>query len=357
MLVALALSLVATLVVPRFLDVPKSGWYAWPGYLWFGLLAYLFLTLLVARAGAACAAPLDQAVNRKRRPQLPKTSSAGAEPTDVHRADQRGGRRGRVGRPGRDRRRDRARPARPASGSGAPAPVGPGPARIPYRRGVRHPSRAIAGRAHTEQIVNTINAAEPDLVAIVGDLVDGTVEELGAAAAPLRDLSAPGGNVLRHRQPRVLRRRHRRVADRTGAARHPAAAQREHGDPARRRGVRSRRRQRHRRRAARRTARLRPRPGGGQPVASDGPARTPTGAGLRGRRARGGSAAVRPHPRRADVAVSLRRPDGAAIDCRPVDRRPTPSCTSPGARGSGARRSGSVLRRTSRCSVWSPRDH
>ena len=68
----------------------------------------------------------------------------------------------------------------------------------------------LAGRAHTEQIVNTINAAEPDLVAIVGDLVDGTVEELGAAAAPLRDLSAPRGNVLRHRQPRVLRRRHRR---------------------------------------------------------------------------------------------------------------------------------------------------
>ena len=24
-----------------------SGWYAWPGYLWFGLIVYLFLTLLV----------------------------------------------------------------------------------------------------------------------------------------------------------------------------------------------------------------------------------------------------------------------------------------------------------------------
>jgi predicted MPP superfamily phosphohydrolase len=49
------------------------------------------------------------------------------------------------------------------------------------------------GRAHTERIVETINAAEPDLVAIVGDLIDGTVAELGPAAAPLRDLAASEG--------------------------------------------------------------------------------------------------------------------------------------------------------------------
>lgn len=39
--------------------------------------------------------------------------------------------------------------------------------------------------------VATINAAAPDAVAVVGDLVDGGVAELGAAAAPLRDLVAP----------------------------------------------------------------------------------------------------------------------------------------------------------------------
>ena len=54
----------------------------------------------------------------------------------------------------------------------------------------------LAGRAHTERIVDTVNAAEPDLVAIVGDLVDGTVAELGAAAEPLRDLSAPEGTFF-----------------------------------------------------------------------------------------------------------------------------------------------------------------
>ena len=57
-----------------------------------------------------------------------------------------------------------------------------------------------------------INETEPDLVAIVGDLVDGTVEELGSAAEPLRDLVSREGAVLRHRQPRVLRRRHRVLA-------------------------------------------------------------------------------------------------------------------------------------------------
>lgn len=51
----------------------------------------------------------------------------------------------------------------------------------------------LAGRAHTERIVDIINGAQPDLVAIVGDLVDGTVAELGSAAEPLRDLSAPEG--------------------------------------------------------------------------------------------------------------------------------------------------------------------
>src|SRR5690606_33305372 len=54
----------------------------------------------------------------------------------------------------------------------------------------------LAGRRHTERIVHMINEAEPDLVAIVGDLVDGTVEELGPAAAPLRDLTSREGTFF-----------------------------------------------------------------------------------------------------------------------------------------------------------------
>jgi predicted MPP superfamily phosphohydrolase len=41
-----------------------------------------------------------------------------------------------------------------------------------------------------------INETEPDLVAIVGDLVDGTVEELGTAAEPLRDLVSREGTFF-----------------------------------------------------------------------------------------------------------------------------------------------------------------
>jgi uncharacterized protein len=44
----------------------------------------------------------------------------------------------------------------------------------------------LAGRAHTERIVNVINQIDADIVTVVGDLVDGTVEQLGAAAEPLR---------------------------------------------------------------------------------------------------------------------------------------------------------------------------
>src|SRR5690606_5555912 len=38
--------LAATLIGPRLIELTESAWFAWPGYLWFGLLAYLFLTLL-----------------------------------------------------------------------------------------------------------------------------------------------------------------------------------------------------------------------------------------------------------------------------------------------------------------------
>ncbi|MGD9531142.1 metallophosphoesterase [Pseudonocardia sp.] len=41
------------------------------------------------------------------------------------------------------------------------------------------------------RIVATINREAPDAVAVVGDLVDGGVADLGPAAAPLRDLAAP----------------------------------------------------------------------------------------------------------------------------------------------------------------------
>ncbi|WP_406383399.1 metallophosphoesterase [Streptomyces sp. NBC_01618] len=54
----------------------------------------------------------------------------------------------------------------------------------------------ILGSAHTRRIVDTINRTQPDLVAVVGDLVDGTVADLGPAAEPLARLSARHGSFF-----------------------------------------------------------------------------------------------------------------------------------------------------------------
>ncbi|WP_326618919.1 metallophosphoesterase [Streptomyces decoyicus] len=51
----------------------------------------------------------------------------------------------------------------------------------------------ILGRAHTRRVVETINRTDPDLVAIVGDLVDGSVADLAPAAEPLRGLRSRHG--------------------------------------------------------------------------------------------------------------------------------------------------------------------
>lgn len=54
----------------------------------------------------------------------------------------------------------------------------------------------ILGRGHTQRIVDTINAAQPDLVAIVGDMVDGSVADLGPSAEPLTQLRARHGTFF-----------------------------------------------------------------------------------------------------------------------------------------------------------------
>ncbi|QKW08759.1 metallophosphoesterase [Streptomyces sp. NA04227] len=51
----------------------------------------------------------------------------------------------------------------------------------------------ILGRGFSRRVVDTINSTQPDLIAVVGDLVDGNVEDLRPAAAPLRDLRARHG--------------------------------------------------------------------------------------------------------------------------------------------------------------------
>ncbi|MEU0441556.1 metallophosphoesterase [Streptomyces sp. NPDC006186] len=54
----------------------------------------------------------------------------------------------------------------------------------------------VLGRGFAEKVVDTINATQPDLIAVVGDLVDGSVKDLGPAAAPLARLKARHGSFF-----------------------------------------------------------------------------------------------------------------------------------------------------------------
>ncbi|CAL9510147.1 metallophosphoesterase [Streptomyces sp. enrichment culture] len=52
------------------------------------------------------------------------------------------------------------------------------------------------GRAHAQRIVDAVNSTQPDLIAVVGDLVDGSVENLGPAAEPLARFRARHGSFF-----------------------------------------------------------------------------------------------------------------------------------------------------------------
>jgi predicted MPP superfamily phosphohydrolase len=192
-LLGLAALLVAALIVPRLADTQESAWLAWPGYLWFGLAAYLFLTLLVLEPVRLVLRPWT----RRSPPSAPEPEETPADPAV-------------------NRRIFLARAGAVAAGAASVGLVGVGATtatgppdllRVPVRLRRLDPAfngfriavvsdvhlGPLAGRAHTERIVRMINETEPDLVAIVGDLVDGTVAELGAAAEPLQDLVARDG--------------------------------------------------------------------------------------------------------------------------------------------------------------------
>jgi predicted MPP superfamily phosphohydrolase len=51
----------------------------------------------------------------------------------------------------------------------------------------------ILQREFAERLVAEVNHLAPDLVAVTGDLVDGSVRQLGSEVEPLRELSAPHG--------------------------------------------------------------------------------------------------------------------------------------------------------------------
>ncbi|MFD9084285.1 metallophosphoesterase [Streptomyces erythrochromogenes] len=220
---------------------------SWPGYLWLAVLLYLTLTMLVAEpiralllrrlahrdpSGAVAGPPAEQSAAAAGT-AAPKASSAGdgtdgteAEPGAVLAAD---------GAPEEPAPTAPTAPAAPGGGlsrrtfvaravGGAAAAVAVGTVgngaygvlRGPSVKRVQVPlaklPRAahgfriavvsdvhlgpVLGRAHAQRIVDAVNRTQPDLIAIVGDLVDGSVPDLGSAAEPLRGLTARHGSFF-----------------------------------------------------------------------------------------------------------------------------------------------------------------
>ncbi|MFE0649000.1 metallophosphoesterase [Streptomyces sp. NPDC059534] len=230
---------------------------AWPGFLWLAVLLYLTLALLVGeavrpvlrawlarRAGSAAPGPQpasqpqpQPASQPQPQPEPESLPEPGSQPQPEHRRGAQpepepqpeavtvapgGGAVEASGESGAAEVSRRLFVARVVGGSAAAVALGTvgygtygvlrGPrvkrvtvplAKVPraahgYRIAVVSDIHLgpILGRAHTQRIVDTINSAQPDLIAVVGDLVDGTVENLGPAAEPLARLRARHGSFF-----------------------------------------------------------------------------------------------------------------------------------------------------------------
>ncbi|GAB7103949.1 metallophosphoesterase [Streptomyces phaeofaciens JCM 4814] len=222
---------------------------AWPGFLWLALSIYLLLGVIAGevvrpllrrflerraakaataaetepepvpvRAGAHEAAPpKEPAAAREQKsgsalPPEPGASAAGPDPSPSEET-------GPSARPAPSRRLFVSRVVGGAAAAAAVGTVGYGTygvlrgprvkrvtvplAKLPraahgYRIAVVSDIHLgpVLGRGFAQKVVDTINGTQPDLIAVVGDLVDGSVKDLGPAAAPLARLKARHGSFF-----------------------------------------------------------------------------------------------------------------------------------------------------------------
>lgn len=193
----------ATLIGTR---TGRLGWLAWPGYVWIGLMFYLFVILLVLEVPRLVIALAGRARRRSAEP-VPVTAGATA-PARVE-ADHSGA-------ADSDRRLFLARgtailagvTAAGISGYGVRTALGPpglDRVRLPLAKLPRSMDGTrlavvsdihlgpLTGSHHVGRIVDMINSVDADIVCVVGDLVDGTVPELGRYAEPLAGIRSKRG--------------------------------------------------------------------------------------------------------------------------------------------------------------------
>ncbi|WP_460106889.1 metallophosphoesterase [Streptomyces sp. YKOK-J1] len=194
---------------------------AWPGFLWMALALYLLvavvagelvrplLSRLLARRARTAETPVREPETVPAAPRpAPETPGVPDAPEPAGRAPRANG--------APSRRLFVSRAVGGAAAAAAVATVGQGTygvlrgprvkrvtvplARLPraahgFRIAVVSDVHLgpVLGRGFAQRVVDTVNATQPDLIAVVGDLVDGSVKDLGPAAAPLARLRARHG--------------------------------------------------------------------------------------------------------------------------------------------------------------------
>jgi predicted MPP superfamily phosphohydrolase len=219
------------LLIPVTMAWETVPWVAWPGFIWLAFVLYLTLTLIVLEvpalmvklwlrrnASSAAPTPADATVRPVPESAAPRTATApgGSLPSAQRRSDAAPGA---ADVPNPDRRLLLARGTAIFAGLTAAGLVGYGMrtalsaprldrVQIPVAKlprsldGLRLAVVSdihlgpIARQAHAQRIVDVINSVDADIVAVVGDLVDDTVEELGTAAAPLRGIRSRQGTYF-----------------------------------------------------------------------------------------------------------------------------------------------------------------
>jgi predicted MPP superfamily phosphohydrolase len=248
-LLALALLIPATMILSRavFWEI------AWPGFMWLALMFYLLVALVVLEIPMLVARVWLRRRARRRAdavttpaPTIEPALVGAAEPREAEsRGAEPGSHEPDGTEPGRPQPPDSATASRPPTAGSAPVEPGHDPDRrlllargaaifagltatgiVGYgvRTALGPPTldraqialtklpRALdgfrialvsdihlgplTGAPHAERIVAAINNLDADIVAVVGDLVDGSVAELGASAAPLRDLRSRHGGYF-----------------------------------------------------------------------------------------------------------------------------------------------------------------
>ncbi|SDJ94495.1 metallophosphoesterase [Nonomuraea jiangxiensis] len=191
-----------------------AHWLAWPGFVWLALLFYLVVFLVVLEIPRAVAGVVLRRPGRAPVAE-PVPVMAGAESPIREAGTTALADAGPEAGP-MSRRLFLGRTTAVIAGAGALGTVGYGMATalgdpVIERVGVALPKLdprlgglrfavvsdihlgPLTGVAHTERIVRMINGLQADVVAIVGDLVDGSVAELGPLARPLKSLESRYG--------------------------------------------------------------------------------------------------------------------------------------------------------------------